>query len=205
MPDQAQMGVAERPRPLRRRRDGQEPRGKARIGLAAALAAGALVSVTIGLLERHMLVAPHPIPYFHLFFSDPYYMKAWLASAVVTLSVGQLVSASAMYGLFRLTSAAPFVHALHRWSGRVAMALTLPVAFNCLFDLGVTPPDWRIMAHATLGAFIYGIFVVKVFLVRQSHAPGWMLPVAGSALFVTILGLWYTSAYWLFSLYGLHL
>lgn len=191
--------------PARRRNDQPTRRGKARMGLALALATGALVTVSIGLLEQHMLAAPHPIPYIHLFFSDPLYMKAWLASATLALAFGQLVTAAAMYGWFRMSRASPFVHVVHRWSGRVAMALTLPVAVNCLFELGVTPPDARVMLHAIFGAFIYGVFVVKLFLVRQSYAPGWALPVAGSALFTTILVLWLTSAYWLFSLYGVHL
>jgi hypothetical protein len=61
------------------------------------------------------------------------------------------------------------------------------------------------MVHAILGAFIYGILVTKDLLLHIESAPGWMLPIMGSALFTTILGLWFTSAYWLFSLYGWHL
>jgi hypothetical protein len=94
---------------------------------------------------------------------------------------------------------------VHRWSGRLAIALTLPVAFNCLFDLGLNPMTMRIMIHAILGAFIYGIFVAKFLLLRVDRAPGWILPILGSALFSTVLGLWLTSAYWWFNLYGWHL
>jgi len=175
------------------------------VPLAAALAAGALVTVSIGLLERHMLASPHPIPYFHLFFSDPFYMKAWLASAALVLAFGQLVTAAGMYGLLRISTRTRFYHIVHRWSGRVAIALTLPVAFNCLFDLGLNRMDMRIMIHAILGAFIYGIFVAKFLLIRVDRAPGWILPILGSALFSTVLGLWLTSAYWWFNLYGWHL
>ncbi|HEY7975945.1 MAG TPA: DUF6529 family protein [Ktedonobacterales bacterium] len=204
MPEQSPV-AAKSPRTSPEPRGGQHPRRQARVGLALALAAGALVTVSIGLLEQRMLATPHPIPYFHLFFSDPLYMKAWLASAALALAFGQLVTAAAMYGWFRMSRASPGVHLIHRWSGRVAMALTLPVAVNCLFELGVTPPDWRVMVHAVFGAFIYGVFVTKLFLVRQSTAPGWALPIAGSALFTTVLVLWITSAYWLFNLYGVHL
>jgi hypothetical protein len=56
-----------------------------------------------------------------------------------------------------------------------------------------------------LGAFIYGIFAAKFLIIRVERAPGWLLPVLGSALFTTVLGLWITSAYWLFNLYGWHL
>jgi hypothetical protein len=131
-------------------------------------------------------------------------MKAWLASATVVLAFGQLVTAAGMYGVLGVSSRSRFWQVIHRWSGRVAMALTLPVAFNCLFELGVNRPDARIMTHAILGAFIYGVFVAKVFVIRIDRAPGWILPIMGSALFATILGLWWTSAYWLFSLYGVH-
>lgn len=161
--------------------------------------------LSIGLLERHLLASPHPITYIHLFFSDTLYMKAWLASAALVLSVGQLVTAARMYGLLRASPRMRFYHVVHRWSGRVAIALTLPVAFNCLFELGIRPLDVRIMVHALLGAFIYGVFVVKFLLLRIERAPGWIVPMIGSALFTTILGLWLTSAYWLFNLYGWHL
>jgi hypothetical protein len=186
-------------------REVRQPQRKIRVPLAAALAAGALVTVSIGLLERHMLASPHPIPYFQLFFSSPFYMKAWLASAALVLAFGQLITAAGMYGVLRISSRTRFYHIVHRWSGRLAIALTLPVAFNCLFDLGLNPINVRIMIHAILGAFIYGIFVAKFLLLRVDRAPGWMLPILGSALFSTVLGLWLTSAYWWFNLYGWHL
>jgi hypothetical protein len=183
----------------------QGRRGPVRIRLAAALALGALVAEAVGLLERYMVATPHPVPDVHLFFSDTFYMKAWLASAALALACGQLVTAAGMFGLFHLSTHSRLYSFMHRWSGRIAITLTLPVAFNCLFDLGLNPPDTRIMIHATLGAFIYGVFVAKVLLVRQRRAPGWLLALAGSALFTIILGLWLTSAYWLFALYGVHL
>ena len=190
-------------RPPRRARSASG--GKVRVRLAAALAAGALVTVSIGLLERQLLASPHPISYIHLFFSSTLYMKAWLASAALVLGVGQLITAARMYGVLRVSPRARFYHVVHRWSGRLAIALTLPVAFNCLFELGVNPVDMRIMVHAILGAFIYGVFVAKFLLLRIDRAPGWLLPIVGSALFTTILGLWFTSAYWMFNLYGWHL
>jgi hypothetical protein len=180
-------------------------RAKVNVPVAAALAAGALVTGSLGLLERYMLATPHPKPGFQLFFSDPFYLKAWVASAILVLAGGQLVLAAGMYGLSRLSPASRVFQLVHRWSGRVAMTLTLPVAFHCLFDLGNFPIDLRVMTHAILGAFIYGIFVAKFLLIRAERAPGWILPIAGSALFATILGLWLTSSYWLFTLYGWHL
>src|SRR5215469_13683939 len=102
-------------------REARQPQRKIHVPLAAALAAGALVTVSIGLLERHMLASPHPIAYFHLFFSSPFYMKAWLASAALVLAFGQLVTAAGMYGLLRISTRTRFYHIVHRWSGRVAI------------------------------------------------------------------------------------
>ncbi|HEX9068648.1 MAG TPA: DUF6529 family protein, partial [Ktedonobacterales bacterium] len=59
--------------------------------------------------------------------------------------------------------------------------------------------------HMALGAIVYGVFVGKVFLVRMRGFPSWALPVAGSLLFTVLLGLWLTSAYWLFATYGVRL
>ena len=108
-------------------------------------------------------------------------MKAWLASAALVLGAGQLLTAARMYGVLQVSPRTGVYHIVHRWSGRIAVALTLAVAFNCLFELGLHPPDLRIMVHAFLGAFIYGVFVTKLLLLRIERAPGWLLPVVGSA------------------------
>lgn len=180
-------------------------RGALRVPVVVALVVGALMTASVGLLEHYMVAIPHPVPTLQLFFSSTLYLKAWLTSAALVLAGGQLILAAGMYGVFGLSRATRVYQVTHRWSGRLAMLLTLPVAFNCLFDLGNYPFDERVMIHATLGAFIYGIFVAKLLLIRNDRAPGWLLPVAGSALFATILGLWLTSAYWLFTNFGLHL
>jgi hypothetical protein len=65
--------------------------------------------------------------------------------------------------------------------------------------------DMRIMIHAILGGFIYGIFGAKLLQLRVDRTPGWILPILGNVLFSTVLGLWLTSAYWWFNLYGWHL
>ncbi|MGH3189810.1 MAG: DUF6529 family protein [Streptosporangiaceae bacterium] len=33
---------------------------------------------------------------------------------------------------------------------------------------------------------------------------GWALPLAGAVVFVVLVGLWFTSAYWFFSTFGVH-
>jgi hypothetical protein len=107
--------------------------------------------------------------------------------------------------LLRFPPPGRFYHIVHRWSGRVAILITLPVAYHCIFLLGFGTYDWRVYLHSILGSMIYGAVVAKVLLVRSSRYPGWALPIAGGALFAILLGIWLTSAAWFFSTYPLSL
>ncbi|HEX9070192.1 MAG TPA: DUF6529 family protein [Ktedonobacterales bacterium] len=182
-----------------------EKRGGIRWWLALPLVAGALVTVSAGLAIRYMFITTHQPQELSLFFSDTPHLKAWLSSVALALACFQLLTAARIYRLLRFPPKGRFYHVVHRWSGRLAILLTLPVAFYCLFLVGVTPIDLRVSIHMALGAIVYGVFVGKVFLVRMRGFPGWALPVAGSLLFTVLLGLWLTSAYWLFATYGVRL
>ena len=83
---------------------------------------------------------------------------------------------------------------VHRWSGRLAILLTLPVAYHCVFMLGFGFESPRVLVHSLLGSAVYGAVVVKVLMVRSSRFPSWALPVTGGLLFSILLGLWLTSA-----------
>ena len=92
---------------------------------------------------------------------------------------------------------------MHRWSGRLAILLTLPVAYHCIFLLGYGDYSTRVQVHSLLGSVIYGAVIAKVLVVRGgSRFPGWVLPLAGGALFATLLGLWLTSSLWFFQNVG---
>ncbi len=56
-----------------------------------------------------------------------------------------------------------------------------------------------VLVHSLLGCFFYGIFTVKVLAVRVRGLPGPTLPVAGGVVFVTLVGVWLTSAWWFFT------
>jgi hypothetical protein len=169
--------------------------------LAAPLLTGAVVALTLGLLVRHITTARPPARTYHLFYSDVIHFKVWLATAVMVLGLGQLVTASRIYELVRFPPLDHVYQVVHRWSGWLAIALTLPIAYHCLFLLGVNPIDARILVHAALGCFFYGVFAGKLVLVHGRGYPGWALPIAGSPLFTILLGLWLTSALWFFSTY----
>jgi Family of unknown function (DUF6529) len=186
----------------------------------------AVVSLTVGVLASRTVQQPYGTPYFQLFFSDTLHMKVWLASAALVLGFFQLLTASRIYGLLHFPPPGRFYNIVHRFSGWTAVILTLPVAYHCIFLLGFggTQPcgvgstcvsifgsrvyDLRILVHSLLGSTIYGTFLAKVLLVRSSRSnryPGWALPVAGGVMFATLLGLWLTSAYWFFGVFGIGL
>ena len=71
---------------------------------------------------------------------------------------------------------------MHRWSGRTAFLVTLPVFFHCVTILGFQTPDTRVAVHALVGTFFYGVFAAKVLIVRDRSLPGWALPTAGLTL-----------------------
>jgi uncharacterized membrane protein YdjX (TVP38/TMEM64 family) len=97
----------------------------------------------------------------------------------------------------------PWIPAFHRWTGRLAFALTLPVAYHCVFKLGFQHATSRVLAHSLLGCAVYGAFAAKVLIVRLHRFPVWVLPTAGGLLFSVLVGVWYTSAVWLFRLVGI--
>ena len=162
--------------------------------VAAPLFAFALVALTAGLLAKH---EPRSKGYFRLFFSDPLHLKAGFATAAVVLGVFQLFTAAWIFR--KLPWRKPsWVNPAHRWSGRLAFAATLPVAYHCIFKLGFRSPSDRVLAHSLLGCFVYGAFAAKVTVVRLHRFPGPVLPVAGGVLFAVLVATWWTSAVWLY-------
>jgi Family of unknown function (DUF6529) len=134
-------------------------------------------------------------------FSTPIAFKAWFASGAAALAIVQVTTGARIFG--KLTGIVPVpppsVNHIHRWSGRLAILLTLPVAFHCIFILGFKTDDARVLAHSLLGTFIYAVFAVKVFYVRDPDHPRWTLPVVGGTLFTVLALLWSTSSLWYFT------
>src|SRR4051794_3180456 len=158
------------------------------------LAVGALFSLTAGLLARH---EPRSKGYFRLFFSDPIHLKAGFATAAALLACFQLFTAAWIFRKLPWPKPA-WVNPLHRWSGRLALAFTLPVAYHCIFKLGFQDPDSRVLAHSLFGCAVYGAFAAKVTIIRLHRFPRPVLPLAGGLLFAMLIGVWYTSALWLY-------
>ena len=163
--------------------------------VAAPLLAFALLSLPAGLLAHH---GPRSKGYFRLFFSDPIHLKAGFATAAVALACFQLFTAAWIFRKLPWHKPA-WVNPAHCWSGRLAFAFTLPVAYHCIFKLGFRDPSRRVLAHSLLGCAVYGAFAAKVTIVRLRRFPAPVLPVAGGLLFSVLIAVWYTSAVWLYS------
>jgi hypothetical protein len=134
-------------------------------------------------------------------FSTPIAFKAWFATGAAVLGLVQVSTGARIFGKLKgiVPAAPPTVNRIHRWSGRLAVLFTLPVAFHCIFILGFKTDDARVFAHSLLGTFIYGVLAVKLFFVRDPDHPRWTLPLVGGTLFTVLVLLWSTSSLWYFT------
>jgi hypothetical protein len=136
-------------------------------------------------------------------FSGTLYVKAWLTTLAFVFALVQIVTALALEGRIRL--ALPGLPAVHRWSGRVAVLLTVPVAVHCLYALGYRFTDPRVLVHSLVGCLLYGAFVTKMLLLTRWGLPRWVIPCAGAILFTALVAAWLTSSLWVFTTAGFHL
>jgi Family of unknown function (DUF6529) len=157
--------------------------------------AGAAVSLFLGVYANaHDPTGEKP---YTLWFTGTINLKVWFASAAVVLALVQLLSALRLYGRLSVPrEAPPWLGDVHRLSGTLAFAFSLPVAYHCLWALGFQTGSTRVLLHSLLGCFFYGVFVTKVLAVRSRNLPGWALPVIGGLVFTTLVSVWLSSAVW---------
>src|SRR5215208_867841 len=134
-------------------------------------------------------------------FSSTIAAKAWLATGAGALALVQISTGARIFGKIRhlVPIPPPYVNRVHRWSGRMAILLTLPVAFHCIFILGFQTVNARVLVHSILGSFVYGVLTVKLFFVHDRKHPRWTLPLVGGTMFAVLATLWLTSSFWYFT------
>jgi hypothetical protein len=181
------------------------------VTLYAPTLSRALVPVTVGALVMLALVAfgalrdPTGIALDLPLFSGPLAAKVWLATGGFVLAIGQLFSALVMFGKVPGVAAPPWIGTAHRWLGRVAFLLVVPVAVHCLYAVGFESIDARTLAHSVVGCFFFGAFTVKMLVLPRRGVPGWVLPLAGGLVFTALLVLWLTSSLWFFTTIGIRI
>jgi hypothetical protein len=164
-----------------------------------ALVSGAALSISLGIYGRVHDPTGHAL--FTLFFTKTLNLKAWLATAATALAVTQVLTALRMYGKIKVPARAPaWLGDFHRLCGTLALLVSLPVAFHCLWSLGFKAhaSQTRVFVHSLLGCFFYGAFAAKMVIVRSKGMPSWALPLAGGAVFSSLVAIWFTSSFWFF-------
>jgi hypothetical protein len=189
------------PDPQATRRDPvYQPDNVAKILVIPALI-GCVVALTIGLYGK--LHHATGIAVNIAGFSSPGSVKAWLATVAAVLALVQVGSALVMYGKVPRVSAPSWIGGLHKWSGRVAFIACVPVAVHCVYALGFASYSTRVLIHSVLGCLFFGAFTVKMLVLPKRGVPGWVLPVLGAVVFAVLILIWFTSAYWFFSTFGI--
>ena len=163
------------------------------VHLLVALLAGAAVSVALGVYGHEHTPTGRSITTFG--FSNLITMKVWLGLVVGGLAVVQLATALWMYG--RPGGTVPrHLPTVHRVSGALAVLVSLPVAYHCLWSLGYQTYSSRVMWHSLGGCLFYGAVVTKVFALHDRRMPGWLVAVAGGAVLTVVVVVVWTSSIW---------
>ena len=165
--------------------------------LAAPVLIGGAVAVTLGVYAEVHEPTGRGVVTFG--FSSTVTMKNWLATTAVALVLVQAATALRLYGRIGSGATPVWLGDVHRLVGTLAFAVSLPVAFHCLWSLGYDTTSTRVAVHSFLGCAAYGAFAAKFVAVRGPDQPAWSLPVVGSVLAVLLVAVWWSSALWYFT------
>jgi hypothetical protein len=166
-----------------------EPSGTKIGPVVIAFVLGSAASIGLGVYGRLHTPTGHAVDIAG--FSSGPAAKAFLATIVIALAIVQTVTAMGIYGRIPLTGG--WVSPLHRWSGRLAVLISVPVAVHCLFALGFQTYDARVITHSIFGCFFYGAFVFKMLILTRDDSPKWALPLAGGLVLSGLAALWITA------------
>ncbi|MEE1782144.1 DUF6529 family protein [Streptomyces sp. SP17BM10] len=175
--------------------------------MTVLVALGLAATVTLGLFLIGRNVTPDfAAGLFGQHLTDAVRLKARLATVILGLAIVQLMLALWMYrrlpGTTRVPTVPTAVPRAHRAIGALAFFGTLPIAAHCIQTYGVELTPVRAAIHSLAACFFYGAFAAKLVFVHSRRVVGWLLPLSGGVLVVTVVVVWYTSALWFFD--GFH-
>ncbi len=176
---------------------GATTRPRNRNRLLGYLLIGAGVSISLGVYGR--VHDPTGEALVSLFFTSSISLKVWFATAAFSLAIFQGLSAARFYGKLGNGHGPAWLGRAHRVSGTLAFLLAVPVAYHCLWSLGLQSNQTRVLAHGLSGCLFFGALTAKVLVVRTPTMPRMALPVLGGVVFTALCSLWLTSSVWFFT------
>ena len=91
--------------------------------------------------------------------------------------------------------------------GSICFLVSGAIAYRASARRGWLParrgPGWWQPAVNLLGCAFFGAFTIKMLILPKSELPSWTLPALGALVFTALTGVWFTSAYWFFSTFGI--
>jgi hypothetical protein len=155
---------------------------------------GALVSVALGVYGANH--KGRSIVFGISGFENLARAKTWMAVIALFFALVQVASALVMYGRITAISSPPWIGTLHRWSGRLAFFLAVPIGVFCLYGIGFLHFDTRVLLHSLFGCVFFGVFTIKMLVLTKPGLSGWILPVVGGTVFAVLVVAVLTSAGW---------
>jgi len=127
-------------------------------------------------------------------------LKSILATVVLLMAILQGLSMLQVQGRIHLVEASgKSLRLFHKVEGDVALLLVFLTAYLCVSRFAVEPRDLRVILHALLGASGVVLILAKFALGRfMRRYLKYSFPL-GTVLFLSILGIFLTSAPWYFT------
>ncbi len=126
--------------------------------------------------------------------------KSLLATVVLAIAFVQLVLMA--FGRGWIGGSPPRVRRrlikFHRFEGYVTFLIILWIAYNCVFNVGVSLGTARIVVHGLLGITVIGLVLSKISIAEGMRRYYERLPLLGFTLLGAVISIWVVSAGWYF-------
>jgi len=128
-------------------------------------------------------------------------LKAMGATVVGVLALSQLYTMeSAMGHLPRAGIKIRQLMRSHRWGGRIALVLSVVVAYFCIVDIGAPTTPVRGFVHAIFGSTAFAAIAIKLLLIRFRPSAAYRVaPWLGRYAVIAFIVVWFSSAYAFFT------
>ncbi len=133
-----------------------------------------------------------------LFYSDAKSaIKAAGSTVVVLLTFSQFYTMESVLGhLPRGSIKMRTMLRVHRWGGRIAIALAAVIAFFCMVDIGAAHDTLRQTVHVVAGSTAFALLAIKFTLMRWKPYLAYdAAPWIGRVVAVCFVAIWVTSGY----------